>query len=408
MKRAVRTRWSVGAAVTLAMGASLIAAGPAAAHAASSSKQASSSAGCQISHGQVQRAGASLHLGGIAFVSTSAATGHCYQTPSGQPAFNGTPPLLFHGNPPDCAFKPCANGNMMMAPFTSPLVVVPIFWTPPGYSVTPSYENLIVSYLRDVAAASGTTTNVFSVMNQYTGNNGQINYNVTVGPVLSDTDPLTSGCNLTNQDRSGIYADGSGYSACVDDAQIRAEVDKVSTANGLPHDLSHIYVLYLPKQVESCFKPGKTTSTGGGQACTINHEPTAAYCAYHSYDSNSAVYADMAYPIYASPVGYTCGSDAVWPTVQSPNGNPDADTEISATSHEISEAITDPDVQTGWMDSSGNEIGDDCAYIYGHTQGAPGRVYNQVINGQSFLTQEEFSNSLFASSGGQAGCAQSA
>src|SRR5262249_35091941 len=33
-------------------------------------------------------------------------------------------------------------------------------------------------------------------------------------------------------------------------------------------------------------------------------------------------------------------------------------------SHELSEAITDPDLSTGWYDSSGNEIGDICRFNY--------------------------------------------
>ena len=117
--------------------------------------------------------------------------------------------------------------------------------------------------------------------------------------------------------------------------------------------------------------------------------------------------ANIPFPIYASPVGFTCGTDARFPTIESPNGNRDADTEISPTSHEVSEAITDPDTETGWYDSTGNEIGDDCAYIFGRTRGAPGAFFNQVINGGHFITQEEFSNNLFASSGGTAGCLQS-
>ena len=107
--------------------------------------------------------------------------------------------------------------------------------------------------------------------------------------------------------------------------------------------------------------------------------------AYHSIDRNAAIYANLAYPIYQSPVGFTCGSDARFPVIESPNGNVDADVEVSPTSHEISEAITDPDTQTGWYDASGNEIGDDCAYVYGRTRGAPGGYFNQVINGGKYL-----------------------
>jgi hypothetical protein len=36
------------------------------------------------------------------------------------------------------------------------------------------------------------------------------------------------------------------------------------------------------------------------------------------------------------------------------------------------EAITDPDVSTGWYDSS-DENGDEYAYVYGETKGSGGR-----------------------------------
>jgi hypothetical protein len=403
MRKAHR-RWSVVVATLLAAG-SLVATQTAASSTPSSSNVPGTPA---ISTQQVRNSAQAVHVSGVIVAAvTSTGTGH---KPPPEPAYNGTPPLLFNGNPPTCFFSPCDEGDVMMTASTGPLVVVPIFWNPTGFPMTSSYKNIITSYLADVAKMSGQTQNVFSVLDEYSGNNGQIHYNVKLGPVFNDTDPLPGdGCTLDPSDTSGIYADGSGYSACLDDTQLQAEVDKVTAANSLPHDLTHIYVLYLPKGVESCFLPGETTSIApNGQFCTINHQPTAAYCAYHSTDLISAVYANLAYPIYASPVGFTCGSDARFPVLESPNGNPDADTEISPTSHEISEAITDPDTETGWYDSHGNEIGDDCAYIYGRTRGAPGAYFNQVVNGGHFLTQTEFSNNVFTASGGQAGCVQSA
>ncbi len=181
---------------------------------------------------------------------------------------------------------------------------------------------------------------------------------------------------------------------------------------GLPHNLNHIYELFLPKGIESCILPGETTSGANGQACTVNNEGpaptgTTAYCAYHSTDLNRAVYANLDYPIYDSATGFTCGSNLTFGVVESPNGNLDADTEVSPLSHETSEAVTDPDTETGWFDSTGNEIGDDCAYIYGATRGTAGALYNQTINGQHFMTQEEFSNRVFARSNGTIGCVQS-
>ena len=356
-----------------------------------------------ISTQQVRNSAQAVHRSGVL---AAMAISRVHKPPP-EPAYNGTPPLLFH--PTNCVFAPCFNGDVMMTKSTGPLVVVPIFWHPADFPMTSSYRNIITSYVADVAKKSGQTQNVFSVLDEYSGTNGKIHYNVKLGPVINDTDPLPAdGCTLDPSDMTGIYADGSGYSACLDDAQLQAKVDEVTAKNSLPHDLTHIYVLYLPKGVESCFNPGSTTSTAGNQACTINHQPTAAYCAYHNMSLSSTVYANMVFPIYESPVGFTCGSDARFPVIESPNGDPDADTEISPTSHEINESITDPDTETGWYDSSGFENGDECAYIFGSTRGAPGAYFNQVINGGQFLTQMEFSNNVFAASGGHAGCVQGA
>ena len=406
MKKAHK-RWGLGAALILAAGTSLAMATPTVARAAPSVVSTPANPPCTISASQVNSKARPQGIGGVIVASGTSAT--CQDPPPPpEPAFSGTPPLLFHGSPAICSFTPCNNGDVMMTRQTGPLVITPIFWAPAGHPMSAAYERIITNYLIEVALSSGQNTNVYSVLNEYYGNNGQIRYNVRPSLPIYDSNALpANGCTVAHADTTNIYADGSGYNACLDDNQLQAEVDSVTAARHLPHDLSHIYVLYLPKAVESCFNPGSSVSTAGGQACTINHQPTAAYCAYHSEDPANAVYANLAYPIYQSPVGFTCGSDARFPVVESPNGNRDADTEVSPTSHEISEAITDPDVQTGWYDSTGNEIGDDCAYIYGATGGRPGALYNQTFFGLHFLTQQEFSNNVFNASGGTAGCVDS-
>jgi hypothetical protein len=310
-------------------------------------------------------------------------------------AANGTPPLIFHGGP------------VMGTQSTGPVVVTPIYWNPAGHPIASNYKHIINTYISDVAAASGLHTNVYSTLNKYYGSNGNIRYRVTAGAPIDDTTALPAdGCKVNGHDTARIYADGTGYDSCLDDDQITAEIDRVVSARGLARDFGHIYVMFLPKHVESCFFPGSTTTASN--FCTINYEPSAAYCAYHGQVTNTntgTIYANMPFPIYGSPVGFTCSSDARFPVVQTPNGDADADTEVSPTSHEVMEAITDPDVTTGWFDSSGFENGDECAYVFGSTQGSAGAFYNQVINHRHYLTQEEFSNADFAKTGG--GCLQS-
>jgi hypothetical protein len=378
--RNTRKSWGLGAALVLAAG-TLLATVTSTATAAPSAANACT---------QTPRVG---HIAGIV-----APQGNCLSNAAAintSNAAKGTPPLIWHGGP------------VMMTPSTSPVVVTPIFWNPAGHSMSFGYKALLTIYLGDIALASGQNSNVFSVANEYFGSNGQIHYNIRLGFPINDTHSLPAdGCTVASTDTAGIYADGTGYNACLDDDQLQAEIDSITGAFHMPRDLRHIYVLFLPKHVESCFFPGSTTTNAN--ACTINFQPSAAYCAYHSFSNSSTVYSNMPFPIYGSKTGFTCSSDSKknFGVVETPNNNPDADTEISPTSHELNESITDPDTNTGWYDSSGFENGDECAYVYGATQGTAGHLYNQNINGLHFLTQEEFSNNDFAITGG--GCVQGA
>jgi hypothetical protein len=339
------------------------------------------------------------------------------------------PPLLWGGGP--------AMGTDPAVPIT----ITPIYWEPnspngsPLYYNPSRYRNLINQYLADVAAASGSTDNVYSTATEYYGSNGplaqnSINYNIVRGTPIRDHDllPKGQGCSVGKLDTKNIYLDGSGYTACLDDAQITAEIQNVITALGLPSDYNHEYVMLTPKHVASCFYAGSTANKKN--VCTLTHYPSAGYCAYHTmfgpnYPVSGTVYANMPYPIYQSPVGFTCGSDGGGHgTIESPNylGDPvdkDADVEISPLSHEIMESITDPNTTNGWFDASGRENGDDCAYVYGAGSGAggdgsfsdlfgtPGMLYNQTINGHNYITQEEFSNADWFHTDGAGGCVRS-
>ncbi len=301
-----------------------------------------------------------------------------------------TPPLLDHGGP------------VMATPDVgSQVVVTPVYWAPAGYQFTDSYKAIIDDYIANLAADSGRTTNVFASLTQYAGSNGAISYHLVAGAPIDDTTPFPTSAGCT-PDGGSIYSDGSGYSACIDDDELRTETANVLAAHNLTSDLGHLYAVFLPRGVESC----SYADGDPNQACTINYTASSAYCAYHSSfgTDGSSVYAAMPFPVYGSATGATCSSDGSGLGLQAPNGDPDADTEISPLSHEMAEAISDPHGDA-WLDSSGYENGDECAYIYGTPQGgSPGALWNQTINGGHYLTQEEFSNIDYVA--GQAGCVQ--
>ena len=276
------------------------------------------------------------------------------------------------------------NGAVLMTT-SAGLIVTPIYWAPSGtnYAFPSGFEPIVDGYIANVAAASGSTSNVYSIDTEYYdksgGSNTSIVYRIQARPKIVDSGAFPSnGCTPA-----------SGYSVCITDQQLQAELQRLTNRRGLTTDLDHFYPVFFPPGVETDDGTG-STSVGG-------------YCAYHSSfgsGSNTTVYADMP---YNSSGGCSAG--------QSPNGNAAADTLIDSFSHELNEAITDP-TKSGWYDNQGNEQGDMCG-VYGKPLGStsssdPGHTeYNQVINGGKYYTQAEFSNVAFSKLGDGKGCALS-
>ncbi len=84
----------------------------------------------------------------------------------------------------------------------------------------------------------------------------------------------------------------------------------------------------------------------------------------------------------------------------SPNGDSGADGMANTLSHEIEEAISDPDLNA-WFDGSGQENGDKCNFNFGVTQIAGnGSQFNQTFGGHNWMLQQNWRNS------GGGACAQ--
>lgn len=68
------------------------------------------------------------------------------------------------------------------------------------------------------------TVQVQRIATEYFGTDGQIRYRIKPGAPIEDTNALPAdGCTVAGTDTSAIYADNSGYDACLDDDQIIAE-----------------------------------------------------------------------------------------------------------------------------------------------------------------------------------------
>ncbi len=112
------------------------------------------------------------------------------------------------------------------------------------------------------------------------------------------------------------------------------------------------------------------------------------YCAYHS--ATSSTYGNVAYTNlpYITDAGASCGANF--------NGlGPKAGITI-VSGHEMAETITDQFPNGGWLDSSGEENGDKCAWI-SSGQGASTDIN---LSTGTFAVQSLWSNAFSSGSGG--------
>ena len=112
------------------------------------------------------------------------------------------------------------------------------------------------------------------------------------------------------------------------------------------------------------------------------------YCAWHSQTNTSS---GAALPFtnmpYITDAGSACGSNFVAPS-GGVNGSTEGITIVGG--HEYAETLTDPNANSGWLDASGFETGDKCAWI-SSGQGASTII---TMNGANFAVQSEFSNNF--------------
>lgn len=279
-----------------------------------------------------------------------------------------------------------------------------LFWVPSGHYMPASYKSAINQWISDFSTLDYGPSSVFSVTQQYydtSGGSGAkrfVPYALSLGGTYTDTDPYPSAA--TGTATCSDSQNSTATAVCLDQAQMSSEITTFVTAHSLPKGQGVQYLLFTPYNVGSCFAAHDVAAN-----CAYT-----GYCAYHSYIGTTAspttqiVWAnqpwefretgcDLEYMGYG--VGYASGS-AVDPAV-------------STISHEVSETMTDVDLNA-WFDSSGSEIGDKCAYNYNGTTEASTTglsfnglgYWNQSAAGDDYLMQTEFSNRN--SNGTSTGC----
>lgn len=221
----------------------------------------------------------------------------------------------------------------------------------------------------------GGTANVYAIYWEPT-NNVQSGYNSLINRYFGDVNGQGLYNNNTQyHDSGGHYAshehlvaswvDNGGYpESPLLDSDIQNEVSHAQAVKGWSSSIDNIFFVFLQKNENLCFDSSHSQ-------CASNY-----FCAYHSYFGSNTIYAAMPYA-----ASFQCNPGS------SPNHN-DADQTINVTSHEQMEAATDP-LLNAWYDSSGNEIGDKCAWIFGTRNSSGADV---VWNTHGYIVQKEWDN----------------
>jgi len=119
------------------------------------------------------------------------------------------------------------------------------------------------------------------------------------------------------------------------------------------------------------------------------------WCAYHGSTSSSGGTISYTYLPYQPDAARSCGMNFVNGSDNS-FGNGYFDGFSIVGGHEYGETITDAFPSSGWLDGSGNENGDKCAWI----SSGQGTAANIGLGGRSFAVQSLWSNAFNSGAGG--------
>ena len=173
-----------------------------------------------------------------------------------------------------------------------------------------------------------------------------------------------------NGQLAGVWNDTSAVPSRLGTSNIAAEA--LNAVAHFGYTANADYMIFTPT--------GLSTSGFGTQ-----------FCAWHSSTSSSSGPVSFSNMPYQPDAGAACGMNFV-------NGNGYFDGFSIVGGHEYAETITDPFPSSGWVDGSGAENGDKCAWI-SSGQGAAQNV--SLGGGASYPVQSLWSNAF---NGGAGGC----
>jgi hypothetical protein len=169
----------------------------------------------------------------------------------------------------------------------------------------------------------------------------------------------------------GSTTDDYSRGKALSDDDVRDIVADAITSGRLPKDTNGVYFVLTAKDV---------TELSG--FCSN-------YCGWHTYDRINN--ANIKFAFIGDPTDQ-CLNGCTRQRFHSPNDNFGADGMASVIAHELSEAVTDPQLNA-WYSSKGDENADKCAFTYGDVYLSPnGAGANVQLGSRDFLIQQNWIN----------------
>lgn len=206
-------------------------------------------------------------------------------------------------------------------------------------------------------------------------------YNINAGYYDNST-PQNFVQNVVNYTaKTNAYHDNYSLGKTLSDAQTQTIITNAINGGHLANDTNGVYFVLTAKDVHQ--------NAFGGSFCSL-------YCGYHGPSTTIISGETIKYSFVGNPAQCPTGCDgnvAIYGDKTSPNSDIGADGVTNVLFHELSESVTDPEVNmnTAWQAGSCGENGDCCNFTFGTTsKGTNGAHYNQTINGVNYLVQEMF------------------
>lgn len=155
----------------------------------------------------------------------------------------------------------------------------------------------------------------------------------------------------------------------------------------------------IASEIQSVLQAGKLPADNNGLYLLVTSpdvKVSQSYCGYHTASTSMIPGYNIKYAFSPDPPPPTyngcSGNYTTFGDVSSPNGDVGADSVADTLMHEISEMVTDPNLNA-WYTSNGAENGDLCNFVYGTTYtSANGSHANHRFGTRDYLVQTIWAN----------------